>query len=74
MIGERKKTIIKSFWFTKKYPQYVVNTFKLPERETVTITEYAPKLFRSLRAKYISEQAILDSMIPNDNYAAMTNF
>ena len=52
----------------------MIPDFEFNDTEKITIKEYAPKIFRSIRRKFIKEQDLLDSFIPNKNMDAIKNF
>ena len=45
-----------------------IDEFKIAVDADVKITEFAPKIFRQIRRRHVSEQLMLDSFLPIVNF------
>ena len=53
--------------------QKVIN-FGIHKGDKIVITEFAPKLFRSIRQKIVSEASLAKSFEPKENFKGIHNF
>jgi hypothetical protein len=60
--------------FEEKNPGMVIEDFKMDSSSTISIVEYSPKIFRSIRQDIISSEDIFKSLIPRVNFHGIHNF
>ena len=60
--------------FAEKYKEFAIEGYNDDTKCSIKVSEYAPKIFRSLRQGRITEQQLLLSFTPNKNMTGMYNF
>jgi len=60
--------------FVFENPHSSIDEFEISKSDSITITEYAPGLFRKIRQEIITDKAIYESLIPSVNYSGIFNF
>ena len=61
-------------YFREQNQELLIPNFDINDTEKITIKEYAPKIFRNIRRKFIREKDLFDSFVPNKNMDAIHNF
>ena len=54
--------------FFEKYPEHELKKFNEGSGGKISMTEYAPKLFRNIRKEFVSEQLMFESFKPASNF------
>ena len=54
--------------FSEIHPDFSIGGFYIEEGLEVTITEYAPLLFRNIRSNVITEENFFRSFVPRKNF------
>ncbi len=60
--------------FCDEHQEFTVPKVEVDEADRISIVEFAPKLFRNIRRSLLSEESILECLIPAANYHAIHNF
>jgi hypothetical protein len=60
--------------FKKYNPDFCLGQFKVAQNEMVRVKEYAPRIFKEIRAPLCNDEMIYKSLAPAFNYKAIHNF
>lgn len=71
---EKELNVVNARKFITENPDYAISDFDLSSSDTIKIRELAPKVFRQIRQNYLSEETLLESVIPAANQKAIYNF
>lgn len=61
-------------YFRDQNKDLMIPNFDINDTEKITIKEYAPKIFRNIRRKFINEKDLFDSFVPSKNTDAIHSF
>lgn len=73
-VDKSKSYDIDAVKFCEDNPDKCIQKFKVNRNVELEVIEHAPKLFRLVRRGLISEEEIMNSLIPALNYEAIHNF
>jgi hypothetical protein len=72
--NEISKFNVEANHFAEKFPDYTISGYNEETKEKIHIKEFAPKIFRNIRKKHLTEDQLLHSFVPNLNMSGMYNF